>query len=1397
MKSFVFFLFLLTLWQLSFASLFHSQEHKIHREISNGDYKHALKSNKKLLKKITKKYPDSTYLIGNLHIQQGLIKSYMDEPFKESKTDFEKGLAIIENKFGKKHVHYQKGLLNVFEIYQSKGYFIQADSLLTVIKENNLLQDEIDKKEISFLMALGYYDDSYKKATSLKKKITNDISEFVTYKNKKGKIIQKKLPNDEYMTRKRVYANHLHLMAQILIEKGNYTEADTLLNDAELWIEKEITKFDISMVDNYFLKGLVLTHRNKLAEALLSFENAFDLVNHTHFHFQYLETSLQYAKLTEQLALAYWKDGKIDLATDVVNVYSPKVKRFYKRDNYHRGFLELLDAEKQFIKGHYEKAGKMGQKFIEKGLIKTDNYSLQHIAYKKLIPIYEKLEAYDLIDKMYSSLDSLKNIQFPSNAPRFHEDEIYKAIYYTRYTNKFKDAQTIFDNSFLKIVEKNFHSMSHKHLYFSNALADLYEIMGNYSEAKKILEIASKNSEKNYDNFDYRIGLQWLRLANLDIETGDYQGAREKLTRIENLYNEKVNNHAEGKASVYVYYAKLYLLTGQYSEAEDMLMKARRESNNNQFSQKDIAEFATLYIKQGNYSKVEEILLETIEIKEELYGVDSRHLLTSLNQLAELYWIKGEYIEADQYSDRAVKISFDIYGVESLKYASSLKLQARIAKTIGDFDHAINDYNRVLTTQQKLLGKEHIAVASTLTEKAITEFLKNKETEGILETLTKSAKIVENQLGKENPLYAEMLQYIADYYISTNQLEQADSYLEKANFIWLQKAGLGKTNINSTYILSLRSEILKKQGKYTEALELLTKSSNQYKHLFHKEHPKYVETLSKMAKLYYVMGNEKKAIKTLNKTTNIYLNFISNYFDGLSERQKTKFWNLIRSDFEFYNTIALKSGKPKLIAKSYKHVLQTKGILLNSSIALRRTITQSNDEILIAKFTEWQKSKEKLSSYIGLSTEELKTQNISLEQEEKNVTVLEKELSEMSEAFKQKKETKHLTWKNIKSKLVENEVAIEIIRYRYFDKVFTDSIVYAALVIDPTTKKAPKVVILEDGNLLEKKYTSYYRNTMKYQIEDELSYKAFWEKIANVVGKSTVYLSTEGVYTQVNVESFKSPEGHYVLDKNKIVLVNNTKDLLKKKTKNKANLSAVFIGNPAFYDENIAIVGHGNRSLDQSMAQLPGAEEEVHKSHNLFLSKGWSSQEVIHEKATEDFIRNDVKRPAILHIATHGFVLQNPEIEEDQFGFISRQEMNNPLLRCGLMLQHAGDIFEKQPFYNYNIENGILTGNEARNLSLEGTEIVFLSACETGLGEIQVGEGVQGLVRAFSEAGAKTIIMSLFKVSDEATNLLASTFYKIWLETGDKQEAFIDAKKEVRKKFPEPIYWGAFILIGE
>jgi CHAT domain-containing protein len=114
-----------------------------------------------------------------------------------------------------------------------------------------------------------------------------------------------------------------------------------------------------------------------------------------------------------------------------------------------------------------------------------------------------------------------------------------------------------------------------------------------------------------------------------------------------------------------------------------------------------------------------------------------------------------------------------------------------------------------------------------------------------------------------------------------------------------------------------------------------------------------------------------------------------------------------------------------------------------------------------------------------------------------------------------------------------------------------------------------------------------------------------------------------------------------------------------------------------------------------------------------------------------------------------------------------------------------------------NQREGVLTAYEAMSLNLDQTDMVVLSACETGLGEIMVGEGVYGLQRAFQIAGAKVVVMSLFKVSDNVTRELMQTFYEKWLvQNYDKRVAFLESKKEIRKRHPKEKHWGSFVMVG-
>jgi len=431
---------------------------------------------------------------------------------------------------------------------------------------------------------------------------------------------------------------------------------------------------------------------------------------------------------------------------------------------------------------------------------------------------------------------------------------------------------------------------------------------------------------------------------------------------------------------------------------------------------------------------------------------------------------------------------------------------------------------------------------------------------------------------------------------------------------------------------------------------------------------------------------------------------------------------------------------------------------------------------------------------------------------EQQAVRLEKVLSLDAEALSTEEKSKTIRWRTIQRSLKPGEAAIEIVRFRYFDRKVTDSVMYAALILTPETKLAPKLVLIPNGNALENQFVKAYKSSIQFKLKDERSYAQFWQQIdSELKGVKQLYLSLDGVFNQINIGTLLKPDGTYVRDAYNMRILSSTRDmLLMQPTTRTTDRTAYLFGFPK-YDLAHATIENmledrgmsRSRDIDQTadlerfgFTELPGTKTETEEITRLLESKNWLTNLYLSDKALEEDLKA-VSNPSVLHIATHGFFLDDVTKKEGglELGVRADVSRENPLLRSGLLLTGAAQTARGE--INPGIENGIFTAYEAMNLNLQQTELVVLSACETGRGEIKNGEGVYGLQRAFQIAGAEAIIMSLWKVDDTATQMLMTEFYRSWIAGKSKTDALRQAQDVVKASYNHPYYWGAFVLVGQ
>ncbi len=1012
------------------------------------------------------------------------------------------------------------------------------------------------------------------------------------------------------------------------------------------------------------------------------------------------------------------------------------------------------------------------------------------------------------------------------------------------YAGEYKEAEPYYLEC--KAIDES--TVGKNHAFYALScfnLAQLYLRMGKHQEAEPLYLECKSIQEKVIGKNNTAYANTLNDLGEIEKRKGSFTQAENYFLVCKNIREQLLGKNHPDYAIILNNLAGLYDLRGQLIEAEKyyiecLLIQEKTIGKNHSDYLTTLNNLGNVYRILGKYQKAENLYLTYQNIQKRILGENHPTYATTLQNLGSLYHSMGYYAKAEELYFNCLRIRENKLGKNHPDYASTLNSLGVLNQAMGRYSQAEDFFLEAVSILDKNPNRENTKLYNNLINNAAILYNKMGKTEQS-EKLYLQAKASQSALfGVKHPDYSGTLYNLGVLYLGINRLDKALSHLQEAKMNIIENFGKEHPDyarvLNALAILySMNKDEKQAEIMYSEALSIQEKTLGN-------THPEYITTVKNIAVNYFSNQLFDKAEPFFIKAIELKITEMDMNLFYSSEEEQKQYSVTNQSFFEDFKTFAINRFKEnKSILKNlFSLQMSIKGYLLNNQIKIRNAIFNSKDSILLAKFQNFQHLRNQIAKAYTLKPKERQERGINIEEFKKVLNQLEKDLVSATQKLNENYNIQIPTWENLQTTIKPNEAAIEIIRTRYFYKKRTDSVLYIALIVKPETKEQPEMVVLPNGKELEDKYFRTYQNSIQSKLRDDKSYSRYWQPLVDKIGNvKKIYFSGDGIYNQLNISTLYNPNTQkYVLEEMDIQLVGNTKELVKraraKPSKSLPN-SAVLLGRPQYdlsaeahlqasknyrAERDLGMLSMGDLLKNTQLSDLEGTETEVRNIQTYLKQKGWQTELYIQANAVEEVVKK-VKYPRVLHIATHGFFFNETqafqvadtttymggnddlaikfsnEDRTDRKTQVKQQAQIEAMLRSGVVL--AGVSTYAKAEKKYATEDGILTAYEAMNLDLDNTELVVLSACETGLGDVVAGEGVYGLQRAFQQAGAKTVLISLWKVSDEATQLLMRTFYENWLQGKTKREAFRLAQDKLKsdKEYQNPYFWGAFVMVGE
>lgn len=942
---------------------------------------------------------------------------------------------------------------------------------------------------------------------------------------------------------------------------------------------------------------------------------------------------------------------------------------------------------------------------------------------------------------------------------------------------------------------------------------------GKYNDALVIAEKSLEAAGRAGAMSDERTAEILNLIGDIYSNKGEYKQTEAYLKRSLAAYEKLHGSESYFVAVLLNNLAYNYRVMGEFDLAEQMYLRALAiDENYFGGEHTEIAQLLNnlgfLYYTKGDYSRVEPFYNRSLAMWTKFTGPESMNVATVTNNLALLYRARGDYPRTIE----ALRKSFGIGQKNLAEGHPSIATMANnlgaVSNEVGDFEEAERYFNMSLSIREKRLGPDHPDLSNVLNNLG-TMFEQRGDREKAEAYYKRALAIREKAYAADNPQIAVTLGNLGLFYSNGSEYAKAQPLLERA--LEINEKKLGKDHQSVANQLANLGLLHTSTGRFDTAEPLLLRSLQVYEASVGPNHPLTARPLSTLASMYAAKGELGRALSyqeryLANRDHNLDLNL----YIG-SERQKLAYVDTLSRDID--TTLSLNS---QFLARDAKAKEMALGLILNrkgrtldaiaaGNVAIRQRLNAA-DKQLLDRLSDVRTQLATLTLR-GLAGDKPDAYKAKLRSLEETREKLEDEVSRRSGNILTGERS--LGSGAIRNLIPQDAVLIEFVSYKPSDlKRTVSDPKAAALPARYAVYIARRTGEIEWADLGDVAAIDMAAAKLRAAMRDpsrrdtrrlarELDQKLM-EPVRAMIGDAThLLISPDGELNLLAFEALADRQNRYLAERYLVTYLTSGRDLARLESGPDSKGPPTIFANPAFGTPSDSLVASSNPAGRSRQRRSITVTRELNGTYFAPLRGTALEAEAIRKLIPEAKVRasaeasesaiKSVQAPRILHIATHGFFIGDPQPAGPNADRASTSVSPSPLLRSGLALVGANNRQAGEE------EDGLLTGLEASGLDLHGTKLVVLSACDTGVGEVRVGEGVFGLRRAFTLAGAESLVMSLWPVSDQVTRELMVSYYKNVSQGLGRGEALRRAKLDMirRPNRSHPFYWASFIQSGE